>query len=39
MNGFFKINDKYVLNLTIARFADVTGNEYIEEYIKPPISI
>ena len=39
MNGFFKIDDKHTLNLTISRFSDVTDKEYVDECITPRLNI
>ncbi len=39
MNGWFKIDDKHTLNLTISRFTDITGKEYVDECIIPSMNI
>jgi C-terminal processing protease CtpA/Prc len=39
MNGFFTIDKKHILNLTISRFTDITGKEYLDECIVPLLDI
>ena len=39
MNEFFTIDKNHMLNLTVSRFIDINGHEYVDECITPSIEI